>query len=972
MKLFKHNQKAFAESKKLLEKHDKCCVVQATGTGKSYVALALIIDFVKKNNSFKVMYIVPSIGVLNEIKDIIEKENLTYLYNNVDFYTYQNISTNENISKNSTCKLLILDEFHHVSQDAPVWKNSVDQIIENNNGIKVFGMSATPVREYGTSKEEDVCHTFFESNVAYSYSLAQAIKDKALPFPTYISTDIVLLDELLNLDYSINSGEPINKVKQKIESLKRKIASDSLPEMFALLKNYLKKDGKYIYFSSPGTSIVKIKSDIENLLGEMDGMDYEIYTVHSDYSPKYNSEVISEFKNSKKNKCRIIISVNMLNEGMHIEGLDGVILGRFTKSNQVFYQQIGRALSVYSSQNSPLIIDIVGNLKQMKKLMSEYEIISTKRVLLTSKNNIDNKAPTFFGIKQSTIDVMDDVESLSQISKHLFFKEKMVEAYEYLIKYNKFPEADYKFSDGTLMYDWFKRNKKNILSLSKTNNLAKSLSEELIKVNGFYYHTPTEVFEEKLKFICAFIKENNFIPEYSDKTISFSDNTLVGDFLSKNKKYIFQRSDVLCNDLKNIILKTNPNFFKMNDEIFLEKTKVTLDIIKRLQRVPKHTDLNLKFDDGAYVYSFLRNSSTNFEIYQNDASVQELLSLVEELDPNYLIGYEKLFIRKVILIYENILSRKTELLNFSRKPLVSDKTLYAYLNNHKHRILNSDNEHAKKLVELINEINEYYFFDEDERFEKKVVEIYEIISKIKFVPLSFERQILMSNKARVGLFLSRNKNKIYNSESIASKNLVELIKRYNPNYFVNSREMFFKKVEEFTAYIKENKSIPTKTNTEILFSDKTQLGRFYYNNKENFEIYFDNEKVVYLKCLILKIDPYYFLTVKEITRKKFEYIKDYLLATKTLPVCLNNTLVFPDGSKVSRFLFSNKKKIYENRCDGEIFEELYSIITKLSLNFFKSTEILSEEEKKLNPVFREEVERNDNNERKVRKLSKNI
>ena len=54
-------------------------------------------------------------------------------------------------------------------------------IIEANPEAKIFGMSATSVRSFGTKYEEDVAESFFEGNVASRYDLAQAIVDGVLP-----------------------------------------------------------------------------------------------------------------------------------------------------------------------------------------------------------------------------------------------------------------------------------------------------------------------------------------------------------------------------------------------------------------------------------------------------------------------------------------------------------------------------------------------------------------------------------------------------------------------------------------------------------------------------------------------------------------------------------------------------------------------------------------------------------------------
>mgnify|MGYP003346408665 CR=1 FL=1 len=50
--------------------------------------------------------------------------------------------------------------------------------------------------------------------------------------------------------------------------------------------------------------------------------------------------------NSTKGKLRIMFAINQYNEGVHAPGVNGVIMGRGTHSDIVFYEQLGRAMNV--------------------------------------------------------------------------------------------------------------------------------------------------------------------------------------------------------------------------------------------------------------------------------------------------------------------------------------------------------------------------------------------------------------------------------------------------------------------------------------------------------------------------------------------------------------------------------------------------------------------------------------------------
>ena len=118
--LYEHNADSYKIVKKAYESgEDIVGIVHATGTGKSYNALQLAYD----NRDKKIVYVVPSNGIIEHIKKIIEDNpnlNIKRDFPNLEFRTYQSfIALDKEEIKNIDCDLLILDEFHHIG--APVW-----------------------------------------------------------------------------------------------------------------------------------------------------------------------------------------------------------------------------------------------------------------------------------------------------------------------------------------------------------------------------------------------------------------------------------------------------------------------------------------------------------------------------------------------------------------------------------------------------------------------------------------------------------------------------------------------------------------------------------------------------------------------------------------------------------------------------------------------------------------------------------
>ena len=86
-----------------------------------------------------------------------------------------------------------------------------------------------------------------------------------------------------------------------------------------------------------------------------------VVAVYEAYSDDPNTDkAFADFKADESNKLKLLFCIDMLNEGVHVEGISGVILFRPTISPIVYKQQIGRALTA-GDNATPLILDIVNN-----------------------------------------------------------------------------------------------------------------------------------------------------------------------------------------------------------------------------------------------------------------------------------------------------------------------------------------------------------------------------------------------------------------------------------------------------------------------------------------------------------------------------------------------------------------------------------------------------------------------------------
>ena len=140
------------------------------------------------------------------------------------------------------------------------------------------------------------------------------------------------------------------------EQLRR--ALDKAPNFGQLFKRHMPDaHGKYIVFCA---NIAHLRSMAARAKQDFAPVDtaLHLYRVYEG-SPSARAS-FENFKKDDSDHLKLLYCVDMLNEGVHVDDLSGVILFRPTVSPIIYKQQIGRALSVGNGK-TPVIFDIVNN-----------------------------------------------------------------------------------------------------------------------------------------------------------------------------------------------------------------------------------------------------------------------------------------------------------------------------------------------------------------------------------------------------------------------------------------------------------------------------------------------------------------------------------------------------------------------------------------------------------------------------------
>ena len=409
LKLEKHQQKAYENVERLFDENGRAAVIFPTGCGKSFVVLKYILEhpddrilFLSPRNAIKEQmyeYIVRYIGgdfrPIEEIKaesGSVKQVAQQYIPN-IECMLYQTImglgekdSIDEVIEKLKP-DLIVVDEMHHLktrkagidSEDITdeidddivngkdiidneerinqenKWGQKFKQLLEMYPQAKLLGLSATPIRNDGTN----VVEKLFEDAVAEELSLLEAIEAGIIYPPKYVVPDFIREDELESLLEKINSveGERKEQLKAEYDELvKKSDRAKGIPEL--LKENITEKDGKYIIFCKDIKDMKEKMSKAKEWFGEIDN-EPEIYGIHSKDST--SSQQLQAFNNTDSKHLKLMYCVGMIDEGVHLKSVSGVILAAKTGSRPTYLQRIGRTISSGKDKRQSLVIDLVNN-----------------------------------------------------------------------------------------------------------------------------------------------------------------------------------------------------------------------------------------------------------------------------------------------------------------------------------------------------------------------------------------------------------------------------------------------------------------------------------------------------------------------------------------------------------------------------------------------------------------------------------
>ena len=353
MQLYKHNADTYKELCGKLQVYNKCGIIQCTGSGKGAIASKLILDNMSNK---KILLLAPQDSILNNYMrnfGIGAEDNvLCQNYQSICRKTYSEL-----VNLGNAVDILILDEYHRLG--APEWNRTVSVIMAcvEKKGGKIVGLSATPKRYF---ENRDMTDELFDGICVEGVDLTDAIKKGILPVFTYIKARYGFTEEVKRYD----NYKRKNKSKGNVDEEKLSVVTNEdfyIRDIVKKETSCVKGCQKWVVFCKNIKELKEMKYNVSNWFEK----EVKIFEMHSDLSKEENFKNYTGFCDSHR-PINVLLTVNKLNEGVHVKGVSGVIMLRETESPIIFLQQLGRALEAGATQR-PIIFDFVNNVESLSK-----------------------------------------------------------------------------------------------------------------------------------------------------------------------------------------------------------------------------------------------------------------------------------------------------------------------------------------------------------------------------------------------------------------------------------------------------------------------------------------------------------------------------------------------------------------------------------------------------------------------------
>jgi len=367
---------------------ERALVVAATGSGKTHLAAFDAKHF----DAARVLFVVHRENILTAaahvFRDIMgPKYSIGYLTGqHKDFDADLLFATNLTLSNNldmfgpKDFDYMILDEVHHAAAQ------TYQDIINHFEPMFLLGLTATPER----TDDSEAIYQLFEDRIPFDLRLRDAILNELIvPFHYYgIRNTMIDYDDkdIRQLIIQMRDPDHIDFIDQEVQ--KHRPNGKIKAIVFCMNVNH-----------------ARIMAELMRFKG------YHTIDLVGHHSVGERRKAFEDLQDDT-HPLEMIMTVDILNEGIDIPAINMVLFLRPTESSIIFLQQLGRGLRKYPNKPYLTVLDFIGN--------SYRRSVQIARALGTlSRNQVMEKKLLIDMIREDfqSIDIPGVQISIDQLSK---------------------------------------------------------------------------------------------------------------------------------------------------------------------------------------------------------------------------------------------------------------------------------------------------------------------------------------------------------------------------------------------------------------------------------------------------------------------------------------------------------------------------------------------------------------------------
>ena len=330
----------------------KALITLATGLGKTMVASTFISDYLERFPDSKVLVLAHMTELVRQLERAswaqFSKYTDTHVwtdgetpvyFDGVTFATWQSVVSayRNGLSLEKKYDLVVVDECHHAPSE------SFSTLLDYLKPSFLIGVTATPWRGDGES-----LRPLFGDPV-FSMDVVQGMQEGFLAEVDYLMLiDGIDWEEIRELSREGLSVKDLNQrlyVPERdigmIETICQTIEATVNPRTLVFCRSIAHAERIQKFFRQ---------------------FDISAGVLHSEL---HRSERFRALTNFRSGKLKVLISIEMLNEGIDVPEVNIVVFARVTHSRRIFLQQLGRGLRISATKKQVKVLDFVADVRRV-------------------------------------------------------------------------------------------------------------------------------------------------------------------------------------------------------------------------------------------------------------------------------------------------------------------------------------------------------------------------------------------------------------------------------------------------------------------------------------------------------------------------------------------------------------------------------------------------------------------------------